>query len=125
MVAHESTRKRLESSPPKDHEDHVAERGFNSMSHHNLAYKFVLMPQAMKIPEAKKSSGSRMGEVRKVASVAIVQNKEQKGGHSASTKRDKGSPFCCIDGHLSSQKMRSWNRSIKSTLDQSCSEVTL
>ena len=31
--AHESTRKRLERTPSKDHEDHIAEKGFNSLSH--------------------------------------------------------------------------------------------
>ena len=31
--AHESTRKRLERTLPKDHEDHIAGKGFNSFSH--------------------------------------------------------------------------------------------
>ena len=33
VEAHESTRKRLEKTPPKDHEDHIAAKGFNSLSH--------------------------------------------------------------------------------------------
>ena len=45
------TRKRLESTLPKDHEDHNAERGFNSLSHCNLVHKFVPMPQATNIPD--------------------------------------------------------------------------
>ena len=53
MEAHESTRKRLESSLPKGHEDHVAGKGYNSMTHYNLVHKFILVPQAMKIPDAK------------------------------------------------------------------------
>ena len=40
------------------------------------------------------SSGQRMGEARKVASVPIDQSKEQKGGHSGSTERKKISSFC-------------------------------
>ena len=51
--AHASTRKRLERTLPKDHEDHIAEKGFNSISHHNLVHKYVPMPQAMNIPHAK------------------------------------------------------------------------
>ena len=31
--AHESTKKRLESTLPKNHEDHIAEKGFNPLSH--------------------------------------------------------------------------------------------
>ena len=41
------------SSQPKNHEDHIAGTGFTSMIHWNLAHKFVLVPQAMKIPDAK------------------------------------------------------------------------
>ena len=53
MEAHESTRQRLESSLPKDHEDHIAGKGFNSMTHYKLVQKFIPMPQAMKLPDAK------------------------------------------------------------------------
>ena len=49
----ESTRQRLESSPPKDHEDHIAGKGYNSMTHYNVAHKFIPMPPAMKILVAK------------------------------------------------------------------------
>ena len=51
--AHESTTQRLESSPPKDHEDHTAGKGKKSMKQYNLVHKFILLPQAMKIPDAK------------------------------------------------------------------------
>ena len=53
MDAHESARKRLESTPPKDHEDRIAEKGFNSIRHYNLVREFVPMSQAMKIQDAK------------------------------------------------------------------------
>ena len=36
VEAHESTRKRLESTLPKRYEDHFAEKGFHSKSHNNL-----------------------------------------------------------------------------------------
>ena len=45
-----------------------------------------------------------MGEARNVAGVAIHQSEEEKGGYSRSAKRQKESPPCYIDGHLSSQK---------------------
>ena len=53
VEAHESTRQPLEPSLPKNHEDHIAGSGYNSMSRYNLAHMFILMPQAMKIPDAK------------------------------------------------------------------------
>ena len=71
VEAHESTSKRWEPTLPKDHEDHIAERGFNSLSHYNLVHKFVPVPQAMKNSGCGSSSGQRMGEVRKVGNVAV------------------------------------------------------
>ena len=53
VEAHESVRKRLEPTLPKDHEDHIAGKRYNSISHCNLVHTFIPMPQAMKIPDAK------------------------------------------------------------------------
>ena len=55
VEADESTRKRMEGTLHKDHEDHIAEKGINSLNPYNLVHKFVLTPQAMKIPEANGS----------------------------------------------------------------------
>ena len=48
----ESMKKRMEGSPHKNHEDHIAGKGKNSLSHYNLVHKFIPMPQ-VKIPDAK------------------------------------------------------------------------
>ena len=53
IEADEFTRQRLEGTLQKDHEDHIAGRGMNSLSHHNLVRKFIPLPKAMKIPYAK------------------------------------------------------------------------
>ena len=44
VEAHEST---------KNHEDHIASKGYTSMTHYNLVHKFIPMKQAMKILDAK------------------------------------------------------------------------
>ena len=49
----ESMRTRMEGSQSKNHEDHIAGKGVNSLSHCNLVHKLNLMPGAMKIPDAK------------------------------------------------------------------------
>ena len=36
---HQSTRKRLESTLPRNYDDHIAEEGFNSLIHYNLVDK--------------------------------------------------------------------------------------
>ena len=53
VESHESTRQRVESSQPENHEHHIAGKGFTSMSHYNLVHKFIPLPRAMKIPDAE------------------------------------------------------------------------
>ena len=50
---HESTRKCFGKIQPKDHEDCLVGKGFNSLSHYDLVHKFFLMLHAMKIPDVK------------------------------------------------------------------------
>ena len=64
VEAHESTRKRLERTLPKDHEDRIAGKGSNSVSRYNLAHKFILFPQAMKIPDAKAAVDKEWEELK-------------------------------------------------------------
>ena len=44
VEAGESTRKRLERTPHKDHEDHIVGKGTNSLNHCNLVQKLIPMP---------------------------------------------------------------------------------
>ena len=53
LEADESTRMRMGNSMPHYHQDNIAGKGENSLQHYNLVHKFILMPQAMKIPAAK------------------------------------------------------------------------
>ena len=48
-----SLRIRMEGSQSKNHEDHIAGKGMNLLSHCNLVHNFIPMPEAMKIPDAK------------------------------------------------------------------------
>ena len=53
VEAHESTRQRLESSVPKIMMITSQAKDTNSMTHYNLIHKFIPMPQAMKVPDAR------------------------------------------------------------------------
>ena len=46
LEASESTRMRMEETLPKDHEDHIAGKGHNSLQHYNVVHKFIPMPRA-------------------------------------------------------------------------------
>ena len=53
VEADESMRIRMDGAPHRYHEDHIAGKSMNSLSHYDLVYKFIPMPQALKIPDAK------------------------------------------------------------------------
>ena len=53
VEADESMRIGLEGVPYRYHEDHIAAQEINSLSHYNLAHKFMPMPQALKKKDAK------------------------------------------------------------------------
>ena len=53
VEADESMRIRMERSQNKNHEDHIAGKGVKSLSHYNVVRKFILMLQAIEIPDAK------------------------------------------------------------------------
>ena len=51
--ADESTRPRLEGAGHTLHQVHITEKGMNSMNPSSLVHKFIQMPQAMNIPDAR------------------------------------------------------------------------
>ena len=53
VEADELRRKRWQGTLHKDHEDHIAGRGINSLNHYNLVHKIILMFEAINIPDAK------------------------------------------------------------------------
>ena len=74
VEAHESTRQRVESSLPKDHEDHIAGRGYNSVTHYKMVHKSIPTPQAMNNSGCESSSGQGMEEARNESSLAVGQS---------------------------------------------------
>ena len=91
VEVHESKRQRLESSLPKDHEDHIAGKGYNSMAHYNLVHKFIPMPQVMNIPDAtaaadkewKKLEATPAWQLDKVGGGKEVILQAQKDDHNS------------------------------------------
>ena len=52
VEADESMRIRMDGTPRRYHEDHIAEKGMNSMTYYSLVHKVIPVPQAMKVPDA-------------------------------------------------------------------------
>ena len=57
---------RMEESLPKNHEDHIARKGDNSLQHYNMVLKFIPMPQAIKIPAAKAAVDKEWEKLEKI-----------------------------------------------------------
>ena len=81
LEAGESTRPRMGESLPNHYEDHIARKVHNSLQHYNLVHKFIPMPQAMKIPAAKSSSGQGMGKIGENFGVEPDESLKQIRGH--------------------------------------------
>ena len=69
----------MEGAPHRYHEDHIARKSTNSLSHYNLVRKFIPMPQAMKIPDAK-AALEKKGKTRKNPGMAADESQKQKRG---------------------------------------------
>ena len=76
LEADESTRLRTGNSVPNYHEDHIAGKGDSSLQHYNLVHKFIPMPQAMKIPSNKGSSGQGIGKIGENFGVELDQSQK-------------------------------------------------
>ena len=69
--AHDSTQKRFESTLPKNRDDHIAEKGFNSFTHYNSVHKFIPMLHPMKLPDAKAAVDKEWDKLEKLPDVAV------------------------------------------------------
>ena len=79
VEAHESTRKRVESTLPRSHEDHIAQKGLNSESRNNLVHKYVPMLHVMKTSDAKAAADKEWQKLEKlqVWQVDTVKSKKK------------------------------------------------
>ena len=80
VESHESTRPRLESSLPKDHEDHITGKGYSSKTHYNLFHKFIPVPQAMKIPDPRAAVDKEWKKLETIPAWQLDKVKSKRGG---------------------------------------------
>ena len=74
------------------------------MNHYNLVHKFIPMPQAIKIPDAKAAVDKAWKKLEKIPAWKFGTSLKQERGHPGGTKRQKKSPLCFINRHLSSKE---------------------
>ena len=95
------------------------------MSHYKLVHKFILMPQAIIIPDAKLAVGKEWKKLETIPAWQLVKVKSKKEV-ILEAQRDKKkvhfAPLMDI-GHL--KKMRSWSRNFSIVKVEPYFEVTL
>ena len=77
VEADESMSIRMDGSQSKNHEDHIAEKGMNSSSHHNLVHKFIPMLESHENTRCESSSGERMGKLEKIQAWQLTNLKNK------------------------------------------------
>ena len=81
LEAGESARLLMGESLPNHHEYHNAGRGNNSLQHFYLVHKFILVPQALKIPVAKAAVDKEWEELENISAwnLTKVNSKKEQG----------------------------------------------
>ena len=67
----------MEGIAPRIHEDHIAGKGSHSLQHYFLVHKFIPMPQAVKIHEAKAAVYKEWEKLAKISSWDLAKVKKQ------------------------------------------------
>ena len=113
----------MDGAPHRYHEDHIAGKGMKSISHNNLVRKFIPLPQAVKIPDAKAAVGKDWENLETIPAWQLTKVKNKM--EVIAEARNKG-----ITVHFSSlmdlclSRIWSWNLNFRNTKVESCSEVT-
>ena len=104
---------RVEESLPNYHEDHIAGKGDNSLQHYNLVHKFIPVPQAMKIPDAKAAVDKEWKKFETIPAWQLENVKSKEDVILEAQRNKKKVHFATLMDkcHL---KMRSWNQNCRS-----------
>ena len=109
---------------PRNHKDHIAGKGENSLQHYNLVHKFNPMSQAMKIPATTAAVDKELEKLEKISAwnLTKVTSKKQvidEARTSGATVHFASLMDIC---HL---KMLNWRQNTKNTKVELYSAVIL
>ena len=94
-----------ESVLPNDHEDHIAEKGFNPLRHKKKENEIVPMLQEMKIPDAKAAVDKEWEKLEKLPAWPLTKvNSKKKGEVILEAEKEQRTVHCYVDRQLSSQE---------------------
>ena len=94
--ADESTRPRLEGAGHKSHQDHITAKGMNSLTHYSLVHKFIPMPQALIIPDAKAAVEREWEKLEKIPAWQLTKVRNLKEVIEEARKNDRKAHFASL-----------------------------
>ena len=81
VEANESTRKRLEGTLHKDHEDHSEGKGIHSLKHYDLVvHSFCSHASSNENTRCESSRGQRIGKIERIPAWKLTKSQKQKRG---------------------------------------------
>ena len=97
------------------------------MNHNNLFHKFIPMPKAMKIPDAKAAVDKEWKKLETIPARKLEKVRSKKEVILEAQRDKKESPLCLIDGHKyqKNAELEPKLQNFKSAKDVSYSVVTL
>ena len=89
------------------HEEHIAGKGQNSVFHSNLVHKFIPMPQAMKIPDAKAAVDTECQNLETIPAWDVKKVKSKKRVMKEAPKNNNKVHFGALMdlGHLKNSEL--------------------
>ena len=124
--ARESTRLREGESLPHHHQDNIAGKYDNSLQYYNSVHKFILLPQAMKIPAAKAAVHKEWEKMETIPAWNVMKVRSKKEVIWSMKQRRKAQKFitphwwtCVI------WRMLNWKQNTINTMVEWYSEVIL
>ena len=86
----------MEGTLHKDHEDHIAGKGINSLNHYNLVHKLIPLLKAMKIQDAKAAVDKELEKLEKIRAWQLTKVRNKKEVISEARKEGKPVHFSSL-----------------------------
>ena len=104
IEAHESTRTHMGKTEDREHNDLIADKGFNSLAHYNLVHKPIPILRAMNIPDAKAAVDKEWEKLEKFPAWQVTKVKRY---------YKVGRTFFFREWTYAIRRFRNWNTSSK------------
>ena len=125
VESHESTRQRVEPSLPKNSLKRRCRERIYFDDQYNVVHKFIPLPQAMKIPDAKAAVDKEWKKLETIPARQLVRVKSKKESFLKHTKTKRTVHFATLMDTCLTQNAELEPKLQKNTKAESCSIMTL